>query len=100
MRGPLDADAARLLATILRGLGNPGRLRILAMLHMAPATAAQLQLALRLEPGTIGNHLRALRGLGLITRASDGTFAVCEEQLDHVGWLVACRPSSSVSSRP
>jgi DNA-binding transcriptional ArsR family regulator len=58
---------------ILRALGHPARLQILAGLLKNECNVAQIQKKLRLPQSTISQHLATLRNLGIIEARREGT---------------------------
>ena len=68
---PLDDQAASRLASLLRVLADPGRLRILSLIQAQPAREAcvcHLTDALGLSQPTVSHHLRVLFQAGLVER--------------------------------
>lgn len=60
------------LASQNRALGNPMRLRILALLFNEPLFVCQVATILRLSLSTLSTHLGSLREAGLVTEAREG----------------------------
>jgi ArsR family transcriptional regulator len=74
---PLDDQAAAQLAALLRVLADPGRLRILSLIHAQPtreACVCHLTDALGLSQPTVSHHLRVLFGAGLLGRERRGNW--------------------------
>jgi DNA-binding transcriptional ArsR family regulator len=55
------------LATLLRVLGDPARLRVVELLSQAPRRAGELTDDLGVAPPTMSKHLRALLEAGIVT---------------------------------
>lgn len=63
------------LAAVLKALGDPSRLKILALLKAhGPMTGVQFEDYLTLAQPTITHHLRILNHAGLITTRKQGVF--------------------------
>ncbi|MFA6958326.1 MAG: metalloregulator ArsR/SmtB family transcription factor [Thermoanaerobaculia bacterium] len=60
------------LASQHRALGNPMRLRIVALLSHEPLFVCQMAAILRLSLSTLSTHLAALRSAGLVTESREG----------------------------
>ncbi len=74
---------------IIRALGNPARLRILAMLGSGELCACQITEVLRLAPSTVSAHLRELRLAGLVGERKQGkwVYASLREDGAAVRWV-------------
>jgi ArsR family transcriptional regulator, arsenate/arsenite/antimonite-responsive transcriptional repressor len=59
------------IATLLKALGEPNRLRIFAELMKGDTCNAELNEALGLAPNLLSHHLRVLSDAGLITSRRD-----------------------------
>lgn len=59
------------IATLLKALGEPNRLRIFAELMKGDTCNAELNEALGLSPNLLSHHLRVLSDTGLITSRRD-----------------------------
>ena len=74
---PLDDASAVRLATILKVLGDPARLRLLSLIQAQPsheACVCHLTDALDLSQPTVSHHLRVLFEAGLLERERRGTW--------------------------
>src|SRR6516225_4101134 len=74
---PLDEHAAARLAALLRVLADPGRLRILSLIHSQPtheACVCHLTDSLDLSQPTVSHHLRVLFEAGLVERERRGNW--------------------------
>ena len=74
---PLDDAAAARLATLLRVLAEPGRLRLLSLIRAQPSREAcvcHLTQALGLSQPTVSHHLRVLFEAGLVDRERRGNW--------------------------
>jgi ArsR family transcriptional regulator len=70
---PLSAPDAALLATRLKALADPARLRLLSMvLASGDDGACVCDLT---EPGAVSHHLTVLADAGLVTREQRGVWA-------------------------
>jgi ArsR family transcriptional regulator len=75
---PLSADDAGHLATALKALADPARLRLLSLIQTQPGSEAcvcNLTEPLELSQGTVSHHLRVLREAGLVERDQRGSWA-------------------------
>lgn len=105
---PLDAAAAKSLATTLQALATPSRLLILDRLRRGPATVSELVDEIGMEQPAVSQQLRVLRNLGLVTGNREGRSIVYELYDDHVSALLDqaiyhgehLRLGLPVSSRP
>lgn len=68
---PQDEVALAEIATLLKALGEPNRLRIFAELMKGDTCNAELNEALGLAPNLLSHHLRVLSDTGLITSRRD-----------------------------
>ena len=74
---PLDEQSAMRLAALLRVLADPGRLRILSLIHSQPtheACVCHLTDSLELSQPTVSHHLRVLFEAGLVERERRGNW--------------------------
>jgi ArsR family transcriptional regulator len=74
----LSAEDAEQLATPLKALADPTRLRILSIIQSQPmgeACVCHLIEPLGLTQGTVSHHLRVLREAGLVERDQRGSWA-------------------------
>ena len=80
---------------ITRALGNPARLRILAMLGSGELCACQITEVLGLAPSTVSAHLRELRLAGLIGERKQGkwVYASLQEVPEAARWIALARES-------
>jgi ArsR family transcriptional regulator len=78
LAGPLDGDEADRLATALKVLADPARLRILSLIQAQPngeACVCHLTEPLGLTQPTVSHHLKVLAGAGLVEREQRGSWA-------------------------
>jgi ArsR family transcriptional regulator len=78
LQGPLDADEADRLATALKALADPARLRLLSLIQAQPASEAcvcHLTEPLGLSQPTVSHHLKVLLQAGLVEREQRGSWA-------------------------
>lgn len=59
-------------AALFRTLGDPNRLRILALLHREELSVGELQEVLGMSQSTVSGHLAQLRRVGLVAARRDG----------------------------
>ena len=87
LEGPLDAAEAETLASALKVLAEPARLRLLSLIQSQPdheACVCHLTEPLGLTQPTVSHHLRVLLDAGLVEREQRGSWAfyrVVPEQL-------------------
>ena len=87
LEGPLDAAEAETLASALKVLAEPARLRLLSLIQSQPdheAFVCHLTEPLGLTQPTVSHHLRVLLDAGLVEREQRGSWAfyrVVPEQL-------------------
>jgi ArsR family transcriptional regulator len=76
--GPLDATEAQRLASALKTLADPARLRLLSLIQAQPdgeACVCHLTEPLALSQPTVSHHLKVLREAGLVERERRGSWA-------------------------
>jgi ArsR family transcriptional regulator, arsenate/arsenite/antimonite-responsive transcriptional repressor len=74
----LSSEDADDLATALKAIADPTRLRILSLIQSQPdgeACVCQLTGPLGLSQGTVSHHMRVLRETGLVERDQRGSWA-------------------------
>lgn len=76
MNGELDIFQADYCAEQLKALGEPVRLRILALLRRGETNVSEIASALQTEMVTVSHHLQILRNAGLVTRRKQGRFCL------------------------
>ena len=90
LRDPLDEDDAQELATLLKALADPARLRLLSIVASAEdgwACACDLATPLGRSQPTVSHHLTTLVKAGLLEREQRGKWAwfrVRADRLDQV----------------
>jgi DNA-binding transcriptional ArsR family regulator len=110
----LDSAAAHAAACLFRGMGDPGRVRILQHLLLGQHRVVELTSHLGLAQSTVSKHLACLRDCGLVTSRPVGrssayslthpelvtrVFAAAEELLAATGDAVTlCRTSGLEAS--
>ncbi len=75
---PISTEDAEQLASPLKALADPARLRILSLIQAQPGSEAcvcHLTEPLGLTQGTVSHHLRVLREAGLVERDQRGSWA-------------------------
>jgi ArsR family transcriptional regulator len=78
LAGPLDADQAESLATALKAIADPARLRLLSLIQAQPdgeACVCHLTEPLGLTQPTVSHHLKVLLQAGLVEREQRGSWA-------------------------
>jgi ArsR family transcriptional regulator len=78
LEAPLSSEDAEQLATGLKALADPARLRLLSLIQAQPgceACVCNLTAPLELSQGTVSHHLRVLREAGLVEREQRGSWA-------------------------
>jgi DNA-binding transcriptional ArsR family regulator len=83
-----DPVFAGVAAESMQALATPSRLRILARLHVAPASVGELAEAVGMEVSAVSHQLRLLRHMGLVVGRRDGRQVVYELHDDHVAELL------------
>lgn len=71
----IRAMLATLSAQVFRALGDPTRLRLMALLRKGEVCVGDLVTALALPQGTVSRHLARLRDAGLVETRRDGAWA-------------------------
>ena len=108
-----DPRYACAAAEAMQALAAPSRLRILARLHVGPASVTELAAAIGMEDSAVSHQLRLMRDLGLVVgeregrrviySLHDGHVAEMLEQVvshvDHVRHGLSARVRSSASMR-
>jgi ArsR family transcriptional regulator, arsenate/arsenite/antimonite-responsive transcriptional repressor len=77
-REPLSADAAQQLATVLKAIAEPTRLRLLSLVAAhtdGEACLCDLTEPVRLTQPTVSHHMKVLVDAGLVTRQQRGKWA-------------------------
>lgn len=75
---PIEKGDAERLASVLKALADPARLRLLSLIQSAPeseACVADLTSPLDLSQPTVSHHLRILTEAGLLQREKRGVWA-------------------------
>jgi ArsR family transcriptional regulator, arsenate/arsenite/antimonite-responsive transcriptional repressor len=75
---PLDVDAAERLATVLKALAEPTRLRLLSLVAAQPdreACICELTAPVALSQPTVSHHMKVLVDAGLLHREQRGKWA-------------------------
>ena len=94
VREPLSAEGAARLASVLKALADPARLRLLSMIAAhegGEACVCDLTEPLGLSQPTVSHHLRVLLEAGLVTRDKRGVWAyyrLVPEALGRLGELL------------
>ena len=95
LQQPLEADEAEQLASALRVVADPARLRLLSLIQAQPdheACVCHLTEPLGLSQPTVSHHLKVLLQAGLVEREQRGSWAyfrVREEPLAALRALLA-----------
>ena len=75
---PIEKQDAERLASVLKALADPARLRLLSLIQSSPegeACVCDLTAPLGLSQPTVSHHLRILTESGLLEREKRGTWA-------------------------
>jgi ArsR family transcriptional regulator, arsenate/arsenite/antimonite-responsive transcriptional repressor len=94
LQGPLDPEEAEQLASALKAIADPARLRLLSLIQAQPgheACVCNLTEPLGLTQPTVSHHLKVLLHAGLVAREQRGNWAyfrVCEEPLSELRALL------------
>ncbi len=97
VRVPLSAEDATTLATILKAIADPARLRLLSLVAAhegGEACVCDLVEPLGLSQPTVSHHLRVLVDAGLLTREKRGVWAyytLVPDSLDALAAVLATR---------
>jgi ArsR family transcriptional regulator, nickel/cobalt-responsive transcriptional repressor len=83
-----DSGYAQAAADAMQALSAPSRLRILARLHVGPASVGDIAAAVGMEGSAVSHQLRLLRHLGLVAGRRDGRQVVYELHDDHVAEML------------
>lgn len=76
LEAPLDAEQADQMATALRVIADPARLRLVSILAaVEEACVCDLMVPLRLSQPTVSHHLKVLADAGLVWRERRGKWA-------------------------
>jgi ArsR family transcriptional regulator len=78
LQEPLGADDADELASILKAIADPARLRLLSLIQAQPeheACVCHLTEPLGLSQPTVSHHLKVLLQAGLVEREQRGSWA-------------------------
>ncbi|MET0735842.1 MAG: metalloregulator ArsR/SmtB family transcription factor [Microbacterium sp.] len=78
VREPISADEAEHLATTMKALADPARLRLLSIVaasENAEACVCDLVEPVGLSQPTVSHHLKVLTKAGFLTRSKRGTWA-------------------------
>lgn len=95
LQAPLEADHAEQLASALKAIADPARLRLLSLIQAQPdhqACVCHLTEPLGLSQPTVSHHLKVLLQAGLVEREQRGSWAyfrVREEPLAALRELLA-----------
>src|SRR5215213_5837051 len=83
-----DSGFAQAAAESVQALATPSRLRILARLHVGPASVSEIAETVGMEGSAVSHQLRVLRHLGLVVGQRDGRSVVYELHDYHVAELL------------
>ena len=95
LQGPLEVEDAERLATALKAIADPSRLRLLSLIQAQPgheACVCNLTEPLGLGQPTVSHHLKVLLQAGLVEREQRGNWAyfrVREEPLEQLRALLS-----------
>jgi ArsR family transcriptional regulator, nickel/cobalt-responsive transcriptional repressor len=86
---PLEGDEAHELASTLKAIGSPARLRLLTELLASTRTVEELASAAGVSLSATSHHLRILRDLRLVRGRREGRFVRYELYDHHIAELLA-----------
>ena len=95
LQEPLAPEDAERLASALKAIAEPARLRLLSLIQAQPgheACVCHLTEPLGLSQPTVSHHLKVLLNAGLVEREQRGSWAyfrVCEAPLASLALLLA-----------
>ena len=95
LQGALDAEEAESLASALKVVADPTRLRLLSLIQAQPdneACVCNLTEPLGLTQPTVSHHLKVLRDAGLVERERRGNWAyyrIVGDQLEQLRSLLS-----------
>jgi len=84
---PIELSQARALASTLKALTAPARLRIISLLATKPkegACVTDLCVQVGLKQGTVSHHMRILREAGMVVGKKMGVYVVYTLQPDRL----------------
>ena len=93
--GVIDAAAAERIATVLKALAEPTRIRLISLIAArsgAEACVCDLTDPVGLSQPTVSHHLKTLVDAGILTREQRGRwayFTVVPDALDAIGTLLS-----------
>ena len=106
LRGALDREAAEELATALKALADPVRLRLLSFIAAQPegeACVCFLTEPVGVSQPTVSHHLKILHQAGVLEREKRGTwvyYRVVPERLESIRAALATRtPRARIARR-
>jgi len=83
-----DPGFAQMAADAMQALSAPSRLRILARLHLSPASVSELADAVGMDGSAVSHQLRLMRHLGLVVGHRDGRQVIYALHDDHVAEML------------
>src|SRR3954447_17471519 len=89
---PLDAESADRVATVLKALADPVRLRLVSLIashEQGEACVCDLNDAFELSQPTISHHLKVLHDVGLLERSKRGVWVYYSVRRDALADLAA-----------
>jgi DNA-binding transcriptional ArsR family regulator len=97
---PVDEASIEAAARIFRAMGDPPRLRTLAMLSQGEACVSEIAAATNEELSTISQRLRVLRSENLLIRRRQGKHILYSLADQHVAGLVFNALAHSTEKAP
>lgn len=97
---PVDEASLDIAARIFRAMGDPARLRTLAMLAQGEACVSEIAAATSEELSTISQRLRVLRAENLLARRRQGKHILYSLADQHVAGLIFNALAHSTESLP
>lgn len=97
---PVDEASIDVAARIFRAMGDPARLRTLAMLAQGEACVSEIAAATSEELSTISQRLRVLRSENLLARRRQGKHILYSLADQHVASLIFNALAHSTENMP
>ena len=100
---PIDQDEAETLATALRAIADPARLRLVSLIAAQPGAEAcvcDLTDNLLLSQPTVSHHLRVLLDAGIVDREQRGRWAYYRLRQEPLRALSEALDLPAAMSRP
>jgi ArsR family transcriptional regulator len=93
----LSDEAIDVIATRLRVVGEPTRIRLLALLNQGEATVQELSDRLPTTPQNISRHLTTLHQAGMVSRRKEAN-TVRYTLVDWTGWWLVEQMAAAIAA--